>query len=239
MLAKPDGGTLPAGPGWAYEYKLDGYRAAMRVAPDGTAILTSRNGIDFTSEFPELAGVLAPALHGRAAVLDGEIVTYDEEGQVDFGLLQQRRGRYRRHRGPAPFHDDVAGRFVAFDLLLLGDQVLLDHTYDQRRRLLTSIDMPDPYRVSIVPAITAQDLAADRLTPETLLDRITREGQEGLLSKMRSATYTPGRRSDAWRKHPLIQTTEVIVCGWRFCDELQRMHDGVGNPHGTRVTVAH
>jgi bifunctional non-homologous end joining protein LigD len=215
MLAKPDGGRLPTGPGWAYETKLDGYRAAMRVAPDGTTVLTSRNNIDFTQEFPDLAGVLAPALDGQAAVVDGEIVVYNDQGQIDFGLLQQRRGRYRKHRGPAPFRDEVAVRFLAFDLLRLGADLLLDHTYDERRRLLTTIEMPDPYLVSVVPAVTAEDLAADRLTPDKLLERIASDGQEGLVAKMRSATYAPGRRSDAWRKHPLIQTHEVLICGWR------------------------
>jgi bifunctional non-homologous end joining protein LigD len=125
MLAKPDGGHLPTGPGWAYEYKLDGYRAAMRIATDGTTVLTSRNGIDFTPEFAALAGVLGPALGGREAVLDGEIVVYNPDGQVDFGLLQKRRGRYRRYRGTRPFQDPVAVRFLAFDLLRLGEQVLL------------------------------------------------------------------------------------------------------------------
>jgi bifunctional non-homologous end joining protein LigD len=215
MLAKPDGGRLPTGPEWAYETKLDGYRAAMCIAPDGTTVLTSRAGNDFTQEFSDLTGVLTPALDGQAAVLDGEIVVYNEAGQVDFGLLQQRRGRYRKHRGPTPFRDDVAVRFLAFDLLRLGDDLLLDNTYDRRRRLLTALDMPDPYRVSVVPAVTAEDLVADRLTPEKLLERVASDGQEGLLAKMRSATYAPGRRSDAWLKHPLIQTHEVLICGWR------------------------
>ncbi|EWM19842.1 DNA ligase D [Kutzneria sp. 744] len=223
MLAKPDGGRLATGPGWAYEYKLDGYRAAMRIAPDGTTVLTSRNGIDFTPEFPALAGlldpdrrgVLASALDGQAAVLDGEIVVYNPDGQVDFGLLQERRGRYRRHRGTDPFMDPVAVRYLAFDLLRLGDQLLLREPYDRRRQLLTSIPMPDPYLVSVVPAITAQDLAADRLTPQKLLDRIASEGHEGLVAKNRAASYSPGKRTDAWLKHPLIQTQEVVVCGWR------------------------
>jgi bifunctional non-homologous end joining protein LigD len=217
MLAKPDGGRLRSGPEWAYEYKLDGYRAAMRIAPDGTTVLTSRNGIDFTDEFASLAGVLAPALDGRAAVLDGEIVVYNEAGQIDFGLLQERRGRYQKHRSAGrgtPF-DDVPVRFLAFDLLLLGDTPLLNQPYDERRGLLSRLPMPDPYRVSLVPAFTFDELAADRLTPAQLLDRIAAEGKEGLVVKLRSAGYLPGKRPDHWLKHPLIQTQEVIVCGWR------------------------
>ncbi|MET0233260.1 MAG: DNA ligase D [Kibdelosporangium sp.] len=218
MLAKPDGGRLRSGSDWAYEYKLDGYRAAMRIAADGSTILTSRNGIDFTGEFAMLTGVLDEALAGRAAVLDGEIVVYNEAGQADFGLMQTRRGRYQKHRGyghgDEPF-DDVPVRFLAFDLLLLGDAVLLDEPYDQRRALLRQIPMPDPYLISVVPAVTFDELAADRLTPENLLTRIATEGHEGLIAKHRAAKYVPGRRSEAWLKHALTQTQEVIICGWR------------------------
>ncbi|GAB2792527.1 ATP-dependent DNA ligase [Amycolatopsis magusensis] len=115
MLASSDKGTLRTGPGWLYEYKLDGYRACMAIAPDGTTVLTSRNGIDFTAEFTELTGVLAPVLGGQAAVLDGEIVVYNEHGQIEFGALQQRRGRYQTHRSSPrreqPF-TDVPVRFL-------------------------------------------------------------------------------------------------------------------------------
>jgi bifunctional non-homologous end joining protein LigD len=217
MLAKPDGGRLRSGREWTYEYKLDGYRAAMRVAPDGSTTLTSRNGIDFTAEFASLAGVIGAGPDGRAAVLDGEIVVYNDAGQVDFGLLQERRGRYQRHRtaGRGEPFEDLPVRFLAFDLLRLGDTVLLGRPYDERRRLLTELVMPDPYRVSVVPAFTFEELAADRVTPEMLLDRAAAEGKEGLVAKLRTSTYVPGRRPDAWLKHPLIQTQEVILCGWR------------------------
>ena len=212
MLAKPDGGRLRSGPPWAYEYKLDGFRAAMRVAPDGTTVLTSRNGIDFTDEFRSVTGVLTEALDGRAAVLDGEIVVYNEAGQVDFELLQARRGRYQKHRGAV---EDVPVRYLAFDLLRLGDRMLLGEPYDERRRLLTSLPMPDPYLVAVVRAFTFDELAADRTTPEQLLGRVAADGLEGLVAKRRDSLYTPGKRTDAWLKHPLVQTREVIVCGWR------------------------
>ncbi|WP_340688392.1 DNA ligase D [Amycolatopsis coloradensis] len=218
MLAGPDGGRLREGPEWAYEYKLDGYRACMRVAADGTTVLTSRNEVDFTDEFADLAGVLTEALDGRSAVLDGEIVVYNDAGQIDFGLLQERRGRYQTHRSSArrdePF-DDVPVRFLAFDLLHLGGTSLLREPYDERRRQLTLLPMPDPYRVEVVRGFTFTDLVADRRTPQYLLEHVKASGHEGLVAKLRTAAYTPGRRGNAWLKHPLIQTTEVIVCGYR------------------------
>jgi bifunctional non-homologous end joining protein LigD len=217
MLAKTDGGRLPRGPDWAYEYKLDGYRAAMRVASDGATVLTSRNNIDFTDEFRDLAGVLAPALAGQAALLDGEIVVYDEDGRIDFELMQERRGRYVKHQGSlrrAEAFDDVPVRFLAFDLLQLGERSLLAEPYDERRRLLAGLPMPDPYRVAVVRAVTFDELAADRRTPAAFLDHADAAGYEGLVAKLRTSTYVPGQRPGSWLKHPLIKTQEVIVCGW-------------------------
>ncbi len=136
MLAKPDGGRLREGPDWAYEYKLDGYRACMQIVAEGTTVLTSRDDIDFTHEFADLAGGLTPALDGKAAVLDGEIVVYNDAGQIDFGLLQERRGRYQTHRS-SPRHDDpfddAPVRFLALDLLQLGTKSLLREPYEERR----------------------------------------------------------------------------------------------------------
>ncbi|WP_372661712.1 DNA ligase D [Amycolatopsis kentuckyensis] len=217
MLAKADGGRLRSGTEWAYEYKLDGYRAAMRIAPDGTTVLTSRNNIDFTAEFAELAGVLAPALDGRAAYLDGEVVVYGEDGRIDFELMQERRGRWVRHQsGPKGREfDDVAVRFLAFDLLRLGDRDLLKEPYDERRRLLAGLPMPDPYRVSVVRAVTFDELAADRRTPADFLAHAASAGYEGVVAKLRGSAYVPGQRPDSWLKHPLIRTQEVIICGWR------------------------
>ncbi|MEU7791498.1 DNA ligase D [Amycolatopsis sp. NPDC049159] len=217
MLAKADGGRLRSGPEWAYEYKLDGYRAAMRIAPDGTTVLTSRNNIDFTAEFADLDGVLAPALDGRAAYLDGEIVVYGEDGRIDFELMQERRGRYVRHQSgpPGRAFEDVPVRFLAFDLLRLGDRSLLTTPYDERRALLASLPMPDPYRVSVVRAVTFDELAADRRTPADFLAHAASAGYEGVVAKLRSSAYVPGQRPDSWLKHPLIRTQEVVVCGWR------------------------
>ncbi|HET6708707.1 DNA ligase D [Amycolatopsis sp.] len=217
MLAKADGGRLRSGPEWAYEYKLDGYRAAMRIGPAGTTVLTSRNNIDFTAEFADLAGVLTPALDGRAAYLDGEIVVYGEDGRIDFERMQERRGRYVRHQsGPKGLEfRDVPVRFLAFDLLRLGDRNLLATPYDERRRLLAELPMPDPHRVSVVRAVTFDELAADRRTPADFLADAASAGYEGVVAKLRSSLYSPGQRPDSWLKHPLIRTQEVIVCGWR------------------------
>ncbi len=209
MLASPGRGTLPDDPRFAYEYKYDGYRAIMRVAPSGELVLTSRNDKDLTAEFAVLADALGDALGGRAAVLDGELVVLNEYGQPEFALMQERRGRYQQGL-------PVTGlplRFLVFDLLRLGADDLTGLPYHQRRRLLAELDLTGA--VAVVPAFTHEELAAAGLAPRDLLDRAAQAGYEGLLAKRLESRYYPGRRTLEWVKHPLIQTQEVIVCGWR------------------------
>ncbi|MFI7119209.1 DNA ligase D [Amycolatopsis sp. NPDC049868] len=145
-------------------------------------------------------------------------MAYNDAGQPDFGLLQERHGRYQTHRSSVrreePF-EDLPVRFLAFDLLRLGDESLLRAPYDDRRRQLDALPMPDPYRVAVVRAFTFTELDADRRTVDDLLAHVAVSGHEGLVAKNRRAPYTPGKRTDAWLKHPLTQTSEVIVCGWR------------------------
>ena len=211
MLASPDRGRLPDSPDYAYEYKYDGYRAVMRVAADGTMALTSRNGNDLTDEFVVLAGGVGDALGGRAAVLDGELVVLNEAGQPEFGLMQERRGRFQQGY-------PVAGEpvlYLVFDLLQLGETRLLTEPYDRRRARLEELELPYPERITVVPAFTHAMLTHLGLTPDDLLHRSAAAGYEGLVAKRRSSRYHPGQRTLEWRKHPLIHTQEVIVCGWR------------------------
>jgi bifunctional non-homologous end joining protein LigD len=211
MLASPDRGRLPDSADFAYEYKYDGYRAITRVAPDGTMAVTSRNGNDLTDEFAVLAGGLGDALGGRAAVLDGELVVLNEAGQPEFGLMQERRGRFQQ--GYSVAAESVL--YVVFDLLQLGDRRLLAEPYDRRRALLEQLELPEPERIVVGPSFTHTMLTQLGLTPEDLLERSAAAGYEGLVAKRRASRYYPGQRSLEWRKHPLIHTQEVVVCGWR------------------------
>jgi bifunctional non-homologous end joining protein LigD len=210
MLASPGRGRLPDDPRWAYEYKYDGYRAVMRVSSAGRIMLTSRNDKDITDEFAELAGGLGDALGGHAAVLDGELVVLNEYGQPEFGLMQERRGRFIQH---LPL-DGLPLRYLVFDLLWFGEADLTGEPYRERRRRLAELVLPAG-PVEVVSAFTHDDLARADRTPLALLDAASAGGYEGLIAKRLDSRYYPGRRTLEWVKHPLIQTQEVIVCGWR------------------------
>src|ERR671927_128704 len=114
---------LPEGEGWAYEPKWDGFRAIAFVDGD-EVFLQSRNGRPLRRYFPELRFP-----HGRY-VLDGEIVIFGEHGVQLFDALGQ-----RIH--PAKTRIDMLAeqtpaRFIAFDLLADGDEVLLGRPFRER-----------------------------------------------------------------------------------------------------------
>jgi bifunctional non-homologous end joining protein LigD len=210
MLASPGKGRLPDNPRFGYEYKYDGYRAIMRVAPSGELVLTSRNDKDLTDEFAVLQGALGDALGGRAAVLDGELVVLNEFGQPEFALMQERRGRYQQRYSVA----GLALRYLVFDLLRLGEEDLTGLPYRERRRRLEELEIPAG-PIEVVPAFTHAGLASRGRTPEDLLAEAAEAGYEGVIAKRLDSRYYPGRRTLEWQKHPLIQTQEVVVCGWR------------------------
>src|SRR5262252_702125 len=78
-------------PDWIFETKWDGFRSLCFVR-NGKARFVSRNQIEMTPQYPELADV-GKQLAAREAILDGEIVALDEKGYPRFQLLQPRVGR--------------------------------------------------------------------------------------------------------------------------------------------------
>ena len=74
--------------GMGFEIKWDGVRAITYWRP-GELRIESRNLNDVSARYPELRA-LGPQLGSREAVLDGEIVSFDEHGRPSFERLQRR-----------------------------------------------------------------------------------------------------------------------------------------------------
>jgi bifunctional non-homologous end joining protein LigD len=122
---------LPVGPAWAYELKLDGYRAVAFKTGDRVQ-LKSRNGKDFAERYAALARALA-ALPDET-VIDGEIVVLDDSGRPSFNLLQNYASR------------EYTLVFYLFDLLILEGEDLRNEPLEVRRQLLSTEVMPRPGR---------------------------------------------------------------------------------------------
>jgi bifunctional non-homologous end joining protein LigD len=199
MLAGGNG--IPPNPAaYQLEPKLDGQRIIAVVGPDGV-VLTNRRGGEITGTYPELAG-LAEALAPRSAVLDGEVVTLNEKGHTSFQHLQR---RMHVVQPTARLIAETPVAFVAFDVLWLDGELLVDRPQSERRRLLDSLEIKGR-AWQTAPVLDA--------TPEELLEACRQAGLEGFMAKRLDAPYAAGRRSPAWWKVKCGRRREFVVGGW-------------------------
>jgi bifunctional non-homologous end joining protein LigD len=188
--------------GWAYEIKWDGIRAIAYSRP-GRLRLETRNLNEVTGRYPELRGLNA-ALSHHEAVLDGEIVAFDERGRPSFERLQRRmhltgEATIRRMARELPVI------YVAFDLLHLDGRSLMDRPYEERRTRLLELELQgERWRT---PAHQIGD-------GRRLLDVARDQGLEGIVAKRVDSRYEPGRRSGAWLKIKNTRRQELVIGGW-------------------------
>src|SRR5438270_12435611 len=130
MLAKA-ATKLPTGEGLYYEPKWDGFRCI--VFRDGDEVeLGSRNERPLTRYFPEVVEAVKRLLPERC-VVDGEIVVPRGDRLHFEALLQRIHPAASRVNLLA---EQTPASFVAFDLLALGDESLLETPFADRRARL-------------------------------------------------------------------------------------------------------
>jgi len=200
MLASPGSlADLGDDSRWAFEMKWDGVRALVHV--DGGVRLMSRNDVDMSVSYPEITASPPP---GLTAVLDGEIVSFDEQGRPSFRRLQK-----RMHVANAPAARRLAASepaaLLLFDVLVLDGESLLKKPYTERRAVLESLTLDGSgWQVPAVFTGSGADALATSKAHEL----------EGVVAKRLASTYLPGRRSSDWVKIKNVRTQEVVVGGW-------------------------
>jgi len=188
--------------GWLFEVKWDGHRCL--AALDGATRLTSRAGRDVSGQFPELDG-LHRQLAARNAVVDGEVVALDERGRPSFQRMQE-----RFHLSPEELVQRAGQarspiEFLAFDLLFLDGEPLLDRPLLERRERLVEVLVEDG-RVRLSQAVRGEGVA--------FFERARALGLEGVVAKRAASPYRPGRRSPDWRKVKALRTQDCVIVGW-------------------------
>jgi bifunctional non-homologous end joining protein LigD len=221
-LVKPMLATLgdpPHGPGWGWEWKWDGARTVAYLDGRDGLRLRSRNDLDVTGSYPELASLAGV---DQPMVLDGEIVALDTSGAPSFGRLQRRM----HVRAPnATMLRTVPVRYYIFDLLWSAGEDLTGQPYTVRRSQLEQLELP---RTTGAVAAVPDALFGD-VDPADLLRAASDNGLEGVVARRLTSRYRPGRRSRDWVKVPLVRTQEFVVVGWK---------PGAGRRHGMRVAAA-
>jgi ATP-dependent DNA ligase len=183
---------LPVGDEWAYEQKLDGFRAIVFV--DGEDVyIQSRGAKALARYFPELSFV-----PGRY-VLDGELVIRDADGNIEFDALQS-----RIHPAESRINllsKEIPAEYMAFDLLAEDDESLLDVPLAERRERLEAL-------------AGRLDLELTPLTRDTEQAEEWLRTTEGTMAKQLDAPYLPGKRK-GMAKVKREREIDCVVLGWR------------------------
>ena len=185
------------------EDKYDGIRCQLHRRGERVA-LYSRDLKDVTRQFPEITAAAAGL--ARDVMLDGEVLAFDAAGRVmPFQALQTRLGRLNPDRATM---DAVPVIYVAWDLLVDGDDVLLDVPLQERRARLEALGARDRIALAHLESVHGADEVDRRFADARA------RNNEGLLLKRPDSPYTPGRRGLSWLKlkRPL-DTLDVVVVG--------------------------
>jgi len=186
-------------PNWLFEIKWDGVRVLSWIK-NGKLSMRSRNDIDITARYPELAP-LPQSLAATQAILDGEIVALDARGHSDFGLLQQRM----HVRAPAPgLVSSVPAIYYLFDILYCDGYDLRDSPLLERKQLLQRLlNANESFRYSDHQLEHGKEL----------FDLARQQGLEGIVAKRADSRYVSDR-STAWAKLKVTQTLDAVIGGW-------------------------
>jgi bifunctional non-homologous end joining protein LigD len=194
------GNGLPPGPDWVYEVKWDGVRALFFIEK-GRVRMCSRRGTAIEQQYPELHQIVN-LLDADSAIVDGEIVCFNESGVPSFQLLQNRIGA--RPGSAAQLAQSQPASFFAFDLLYLNGYDLRRTPLVERKQLLSSILQPNPtFRYSEHFTGKGQEL----------MEAVREKGLEGIVAKQAYSRYD-SKRSRDWVKVKVLNQQEFVICGW-------------------------
>ncbi|MGC2661863.1 MAG: hypothetical protein WA324_28220, partial [Bryobacteraceae bacterium] len=175
---------------WIVEDKYDGIRSQAHFE-NGHVQIFSRGMEDVTGSFPELRDALRALVSN--GLLDGEILAWRDGRALNFNVLQQ---RIARKKVRATLLAEIPLVFMAYDILLRDDELLLKKTFEERRSMLCQTLSGQPMPILISPQYsiaTHEDL-------DRLFGAARARGNEGLVLKRKGSIYEPGRRSGAWHK---------------------------------------
>jgi bifunctional non-homologous end joining protein LigD len=192
---------------WVHELKLDGYRIQAHIENGGKVILYTRSGLDWTHRMRAVEREIKK-LNVESAILDGEVVVLDEDGQSSFAKLQ------------AAFEEGApnALTYFVFDLLHLNGHNLRHLPLTERKEILEQMlnHMPAQQVVRY-----GQHLATDGAA---ILAEACRLGAEGIVSKQAASVYTSGR-TKSWIKIKCFRRQEFVIGGYT---NIANGSDGIG-----------
>ncbi|HLT80581.1 MAG TPA: non-homologous end-joining DNA ligase [Cyclobacteriaceae bacterium] len=176
---------------WLFEIKWDGYRAIAEIRRDGNR-LYSRNGLTFDKAYPKVF----EALKGirKRAVIDGEIVAFDNTGRPSFQKLQNYRS-----------NSSVPIQYYVFDILELEGKSLTDLSLVERKKKLRKL-IPESNIIRYCDHVERDG--------KIFFEEMQKLNLEGMIAKKMDSRYQVGKRSSDWLKIKNIHTQEAVIVGF-------------------------
>lgn len=184
---------------YIYEAKVDGTRAMVYV--NKGLVLINRRNKDITYRYPEFN--FRKAIKAKSAVLDGEIVCYNEKGLPDFNLLQRREQLEKAYLIEVRA-EQIPATLVVFDILEKDGQSLTSLPLKERKKILEQTIIPNE----------RLELMFYTRNGKKLWKKIVKFDIEGVVAKSLNSPYYQGMRTNAWIKIKNMKTIDCIIVGW-------------------------
>ena len=174
---------------WVAEWKWDGIRVQI-IAAKGKVSMFSRTGDDIAAAFPDIVDNVF-----GDGVLDGELLVGHDFDPLPFNDLQQRLNR----RAAIARHLQTFPAFVrVYDLLFQGGTDVRSLPWSERRERLEAWFGDHPQtRLDVSPIVP---FAGWEELAEIRRRGAAEHGHEGVMLKLRSSPYVPGRPKGLWYK---------------------------------------
>src|SRR5882672_5247775 len=168
---------LPAfdNPDWIFEIKWDGYRAIAEITKSGNR-LYSRNGLTFDKAYPKIFAALSAIK--KEAIIDGEIVVFDEQGKPSFQGLQNYKNS-----------DKYPIQYYVFDCLELDGKSLTSLPLIKRKELLKKL-LPQSDFIKYCDHVEGEG--------KVLFAEMKKMNLEGMIAKQKDSKYYVGKRTSDW-----------------------------------------
>ena len=189
-------------PSHIFEPKLDGVRCLAHI--EGQVHLQARSGADITAQYPEVVACLSREVKAPQAVLDGEIVSFNQAGVPEFNRIQQRINK----RGPAVAWavQQFPASYRVFDILQL----------EWKDLTAQGLRVPLMVRKEVLARVVPPAGATEWWDTDgkKAFECLVEEGWEGIVAKDKQGLYYPGQRHVAWQKLKAHTEDSFIIGGF-------------------------
>jgi ATP-dependent DNA ligase len=189
--------------GLSFEPKWDGFRCL--VFKDGDEVeLTSRNTKPLSRYFPEVLAAIREQLPDRC-VLDGELFVAIGS-RLEFEVLQERI--HPAESRITMLAEKTPASYVAFDMLAIGDESLVDQPFSVRRARM------EKELAGLTGPTYLTRTTTDTDEAQSWFEQFEGAGLDGVIAKPMGAPYQPNARTMLKVKHE--RTADVVLAGYRL-----------------------